>query len=195
MKNKMTISEFRQYIIAEAKKLLKIEVLKEEKNKIENKLSILNECVPPTYDKNGNPNYIAGAPLMSPETLAKVRAEMLKKASGWATPEQKQKLDEKKVNPWAVCHASTGPEKGEKFEKCVMDVKKKQGMKEGEKPSAGLSKEKKSAIVKKAKAGEDIGKKGKGFKSVAAKAAKEYGSKESGEKVAAAALWKNLKRE
>ena len=33
----------------------------------------------------------------------------------------------KKVNPWAVCHASTGPEKSKKFEKCVMDVKKSSG--------------------------------------------------------------------
>ena len=62
-----------------------------------------------------------------------------------------------------------------------------------EKPSAGLSAEKKSEIVKKAKAGEDIGKKGKGFKEVAKKAAKEYGSKEKGEKVAATAMWKNIK--
>ena len=60
-------------------------------------------------------------------------------------------------------------------------------------PSAGLSKEKKSAVVKKAKAGGDIGKPGKGFKGLAAKAAKEYGSKEKGEKVAAAAMWKNIK--
>jgi hypothetical protein len=63
------------------------------------------------------------------------------------------------------------------------------------KPSAGLSKEKKSEVVKKAKAGEDIGKKGKGFEKVADKAAKEYGSKEVGKKVAAAAMWKNLKNE
>lgn len=61
-------------------------------------------------------------------------------------------------------------------------------------PSAGLSKEKKSATAKKAKAGKDIGKKGKNFKKVAAKAAKKYGSKEAGEKVAAAAMWKNIKR-
>lgn len=66
---------------------------------------------------------------------------------------------------------------------------------EDEKPSAGLSKEKKSAIVKKAKAGEDIGKPGKDFKDVAKKAAKKYGSEEKGEKVAAAAMWKNVKRE
>jgi hypothetical protein len=63
-----------------------------------------------------------------------------------------------------------------------------------EKPSAGLSKKKKSAIAKKAQAGDDIGKKGKGFDKVAAKAAKRYGSKEAGEKVAAAAMWKNAKR-
>jgi hypothetical protein len=64
-----------------------------------------------------------------------------------------------------------------------------------EKPSAGLSKEKKSEVVKKAKAGEDIGKKGKDFGKLAKSAAKEYGSKEKGEKVAAAAMWKNVKRE
>jgi hypothetical protein len=60
------------------------------------------------------------------------------------------------------------------------------------KPSAGLSKEKKSEVVKKAKSGGDIGKKGKGFEKLANKAAKEYGSKEAGKKVAAAAMWKNI---
>jgi hypothetical protein len=59
-------------------------------------------------------------------------------------------------------------------------------------PSAGLSKAKKSEIVKKAKKGEDIGKKGKGFKEVEAKA-KKYGAKNP-EAVAAAAMWKNVKR-
>ena len=66
---------------------------------------------------------------------------------------------------------------------------------EEEKPSAGLSKEKKSSVVKAAKAGKDIGKPGKNFKKVADKAAKEYGSKEAGEKVAAASMWKNLREE
>lgn len=64
-----------------------------------------------------------------------------------------------------------------------------------EKPSAGLSKEKKSEIVKKAKRGEDIGKKGKGFEKIAKKAAKKYGSEEKGRAVAAASMWKNIKRE
>jgi hypothetical protein len=61
---------------------------------------------------------------------------------------------------------------------------------EDKKPSAGLSKEKKSDIVKKAKAGKDIGKKGKGFEKVA----KSAGGGEKGQKIAAAAMWKNAKR-
>jgi hypothetical protein len=59
-----------------------------------------------------------------------------------------------------------------------------------EKPSAGLSKKKKSAVAKKARAGGDIGKKGKGF----AKVAKAAGGGEKGQKIAAAAMWKNIKR-
>jgi len=59
-------------------------------------------------------------------------------------------------------------------------------------PSAGLSKEEKSKIVKKAKKGEDIGKKGKGFKKVEA-AAREGGARDP-EAVAAAAMWKSVKR-
>jgi hypothetical protein len=57
------------------------------------------------------------------------------------------------------------------------------------KPSAGLSKKQKSAIVKKAKAGKDIGKKGKGFEKVM-KAA-EKGGAENPQAVAAAAMWKS----
>lgn len=60
-----------------------------------------------------------------------------------------------------------------------------------EKPSAGLTKKQKSAVVKKAKAGKDIGKKGKGFEALAKKA----GGGEKGRKIAAAAMWKNIKRE
>ena len=60
-------------------------------------------------------------------------------------------------------------------------------VKEAAKPSAGLSKAKKSAVVKDAKAGKDIGKPGKGFD----KLAKKAGGGEKGEKIAAAAMWKN----
>lgn len=62
-----------------------------------------------------------------------------------------------------------------------------------EEPSAGLSKEKKSDVVKKAKKGEDIGKKGKGFEKIVKKA-KESGADDP-EAVAASAMWKNIKRE
>lgn len=36
----------------------------------------------------------------------------------------------KAVNPWAVCHESVGPEKSDKFERCVKDVKKKSPIKD-----------------------------------------------------------------
>jgi hypothetical protein len=83
------------------------------------------------------------------------------------------------------------PDCGEYEKDCKCDHKHM----DESKPSAGLSKEKKSEVVKKAKSGGDIGKKGKGFEKLADKAAKEYGSKEKGEKVAAASMWKNIKRE
>jgi hypothetical protein len=67
----------------------------------------------------------------------------------------------------------------------------KTDMSESKKPSAGMTKDEKSSLVKKAKSGKDIGKPGKGFDKLAKKAAKEYGSAEKGKKVAAAAMWKN----
>ena len=69
------------------------------------------------------------------------------------------------------------------------DEKGGKAVKEAAKPSAGLSKDKKSAVVKDAKAGKDIGKPGKGFD----KLAKKAGGGEKGEKIAAAAMWKNMK--
>lgn len=70
----------------------------------------------------------------------------------------------------------------------------KESLTEGEKkkPSSGLSKEKKSDIVKQAKKGKDFGKKGKGFKDVVAKAKKSKAK--DPEAVAGAAFWKNIKR-
>jgi len=60
---------------------------------------------------------------------------------------------------------------------------------EKKKPSAGLNKAQKSAIVKKAKKGGDIGKKGKGFAAVE-KAAEKGGAKNP-QAVAASAMWKS----
>jgi hypothetical protein len=83
-------------------------------------------------------------------------------------------------------------ELGNKKMKDTSDYDKK-AVEESKKPSAGLSKEKKSEIVKKAKKGEDIGKKGKGFEKVE-KAAEKGGAKDP-KAVAAAAMWKSVKRE
>ena len=77
----------------------------------------------------------------------------------------------------------------DKGEKCPVHGLKECGMYEAAKPSAGLSKAKKSAVVKDAKAGKDIGKPGKSFD----KTAKAAGGGEKGEKIAAAAMWKNIK--
>ena len=100
-----------------------------------------------------------------------------------------------------------GMEGGEKFDnrkkdesmyeakKCCCEEKSKTKcpvhgkVEEAAKPSAGLSAAKKSAVVKKAKAGGDIGKPGKSFDKVA----KSAGGGEKGKKIAAAAMWKNIK--
>jgi heme-binding NEAT domain protein len=68
----------------------------------------------------------------------------------------------------------------------VHGMKECSGMMEA-KPSAGMSKGEKSAVVKKAKSGGDIGKPGKSFDKVA----KAAGGGEKGTKIAAAAMWKN----
>jgi hypothetical protein len=39
-----------------------------------------------------------------------------------------------KNNPWAICHASTGPKKSDKFERCVKKIKRREGMKEEDLP-------------------------------------------------------------
>lgn len=50
-----------------------------------------------------------------------------------------------KVNPWAVCTASTGRSDKTKYERCVMDVKKKEGMHE----EVEVTKYKNKLIIKK----------------------------------------------
>jgi hypothetical protein len=62
------------------------------------------------------------------------------------------------------------------------------------KPSAGLSKKKKTAVVKKAQAGKNIGKKGKNFEKMVQGLMDKGNSKESATKIAAASMWKNIPR-
>ena len=77
--------------------------------------------------------------------------------------------------------------KKESMKKAIKD----KAVKEAAKPSAGMSKDAKSALVKKAKSGGDIGKPGKSFDKVA----KSAGGGEKGKKIAAAAMWKNAAKE
>jgi hypothetical protein len=43
--------------------------------------------------------------------------------------DEEEELEEEKDNPWAICTASVGREDKEKYEKCVMSVKKEKGIK------------------------------------------------------------------
>ena len=99
-----------------------------------------------------------------------------------SAPQPKNPID-KGIDESAKCNHTP------KGKKCPVHGLKECGTMEAkEKPSAGMSKAEKSAVVKKAKAGGDIGKPGKGFKEVE-KAAKKGGAKDP-KAVAAAAMWK-----
>jgi hypothetical protein len=121
---------------------------------------------PPPKDKTGQYPMITSGPNKGKRWTPE--------APGPTTPEFKE-ATEKKCN-----HTAKG-------KSCpVHGMKECSGMSES-KPSAGMSKDEKSAVVKKAKAGGDIGKPGKSFDKVA----KAAGGGEKGTKIAAAAMWKN----
>jgi hypothetical protein len=109
-------------------------------------------------------------------------------AKSQSAAEKKEKAPAQKFSPKGA--KTWGMKDNEKFDNRDKEVDETfgQGVYEA-KPSAGLSKAKKSATVKDAKAGKDIGKPGKGFD----KLAKKAGGGEKGEKIAAAAMWKNMK--
>ena len=88
------------------------------------------------------------------------------KKQNFVTYESEQKLDEKLVGK------QKNIDKNHNGKIDAQDFKILKGQKtqaDEAKPSAGLSKEKKSEVVKKAKKGGDIGKKGKGFEKIADK--------------------------
>ena len=109
-------------------------------------------------------------------------------AKSQSAAEKKEKAPAQKMSPKSA--KTWGMKDSEKFDNRDKEVDETygQGVYEG-KPSAGLSKAKKSAVVKDAKAGKDIGKPGKSFDKVA----KAAGGGKKGEKIAAAAMWKNVK--
>ncbi len=104
---------------------------------------------------------------------------------------QSQKADkEAKFKKNDLDEAAKECNHSDKGERCPVHGLKECGMYES-KPSAGMSKKEKSAVVKKAKAGGDIGKKGKGFEKIE----KAAGGGEKGKKIAAAAMWKQQAKE
>ena len=109
-------------------------------------------------------------------------------AKSQSAAEKKEKAPAQKQSPKSA--KTWGMKNSEKFDNREKEVDETygQGVYEA-KPSAGLSKAKKSAVVKDAKAGKDIGKPGKSFD----KTAKAAGGGEKGEKIAASAMWKNMK--
>lgn len=119
-------------------------------------------------------------------TLTKTSTGMVHKAKKYGGEEEASDDDEDdKPAAKKAKKESIDPEAFKaKFESMVAEKKK---------PSAGMTKKEKSAVVKKAKAGGDIGKKGKGFEKVE-KAAKKGGAKDP-KAVAAAAMWKGQAKE
>lgn len=61
------------------------------------------------------------------------------------TEQKSKELKKKESNPFAICHAQLGPERDDKFERCVRKVKK--SLKEGESPYAFFIEEKIVSLV------------------------------------------------
>lgn len=59
--------------------------------------------------------------------MTKIEWAKMGKDNGWISAEAKKKG--KKVNPWAVCTKSVGREDNDKYERCVLDVKKEHPIK------------------------------------------------------------------
>ncbi len=133
-----------------------------------------------------------------PSKAAKTSAEKKGDRELDKAEKAKSKEWEKKYGKGSVTRHTMKDESIEEAAKCnhtpegkrcpVHGLKECGTMEAKDKPSSGMSKAEKSAVVKKAKAGGDIGKPGKGFKEVE-KAAKKGGAKDP-KAVAAAAMWK-----
>ena len=70
-----------------------------------------------------------GVNLGGPQKKKKRKGKKKKSSSSRYAFEQVIRERAKEVNPWAVCHSSTGPEKSASFERCVKHIKGKHGIK------------------------------------------------------------------
>lgn len=78
-------------------------------------------------DKSGDSSVegaIESEEEVRPEELDELVAQELQEVFSQISLNEKKK----KVNPWAVCTTSTGQKSGKKRERCIMKIKKKQGM-------------------------------------------------------------------
>ena len=93
MKNKMTVSDLKKYVIAEATKLYKIEVLKEEKEGIENQLMEIDKRAMKAAKKDIEADFLKFTPLGKNRFEKHLDKKELEKAM---SPEKN--LDEKKYS-------------------------------------------------------------------------------------------------
>jgi len=71
-------------------------------------------------------DYIHSRKQMGMEDYEALKTEVMEMLeTAYAHRGQDLYQEEEKNNPWAICTASVGREDKEKYEKCVMDVKRK----------------------------------------------------------------------
>ena len=62
--------------------------------------------------------------------ISRTEWEAIGEKQGWLDVEAKKKKKKWNPNPWAICHTTVDKDKNpEKYERCVLDVKEKQGKK------------------------------------------------------------------
>ena len=82
--------------------------------------------------------------IMSPDGMGDDSDSQIDKYEDM-TEQKSKELKKKESNPYAICHAQLGPERDDKFERCVKKVKK--SLKEGESPYAFFIEEKIVSLV------------------------------------------------
>jgi hypothetical protein len=82
--------------------------------------------------------------IMSPDGMGDDSDKQIDKYEDM-TEQKSKELKKKESNPFAICHAQLGPERDDKFERCVKKVKK--SLKEGKSPYAFFIEEKIVSLV------------------------------------------------
>lgn len=105
---KITKTRLKQIIKEELGQLVQASI--EEENRVQNAII----------------DYIAARKAVGMEDHETLKTEVMEMFEiAYAHRGQDLYQEEEKNNPWAICTASVGREDKEKYEKCVMDVKRK----------------------------------------------------------------------